>query len=261
MKVSKVQLIEEDKIMDKVSNPHTFFSLDSSEQSIYQTFRAKHRELESVVKELKPEERLKREQEVENIFIELFNPYLAQSGLKSGECLIFYGGYHKTLLETPHYVMFERNQPFNISLQLQYWFFTANENLHCSSNFVCNTDTRYEPNSVILQRHLVYDLLRKSIGDKKQDGIKNPITKFGGDFVYFASTDFSRGIMLLTRDILEKIGPEAIKELNVLYREYMDTCGSNRDSYDDKIKQRVFKDAYEGKLEIELMTAGVALKN
>lgn len=61
--------------------------------------------------------------------------------------------------------------------------------------------------------------------------------------------------MELVREIFEKVGPEAMGELNVLYREYMKQR-RHGEFCDPSVEQRTFEEAYERKLVMELVRAG-----
>lgn len=261
MQVSKAELVNvEHSITHEIEGiPYTFFSLDASEKAKYNAFREKHNDLERTIDkirreggEIKAKERQERENGVQEMFVELVKPYLNQVGLEAVRCFAGYGEDKKTFVETPYYVLFENNEPFEAALRIVYWFSTKDETLSCTSNL----DYRAEGSiAKSPQRHTVYDLLRKYLGERKQDGASFPIVSFRGDFVYFASSEFAMPLIGLVRDILEKVGPEEMKELNVLYTEYM-----KQKSYgsfcDTAVEQRVFKEAYERKLETELVRSG-----
>jgi hypothetical protein len=106
------------------------------------------------------------------------------------------------------------------------------------------------------ERHMTYDLLKRVLETSKQDGINFPITDFRGDFVYFASAEFAMPLIGLVRDILDKIGSEAIEDLNFLHSEYITQIRYGNIS-DTSVQQRIFKEAYERKLEFELVKAGL----
>lgn len=261
MQISKAELVKvEHPITHEIEDmPYTFFSLDASEKVRYNAFREKHNDLEKTINqirreggEIKAKERQKRENEVQEMFVELVKPYLNQVGLEAVRCFAYYGENKKTFVETPYYVLFENNEPFEVALRVVDWFSTKDETLSCTSNL----DYRAEGSiAKSPQRHMIYDLLRKYLGKKKQDGIDFPIVSFKGDLVYFASSEFAMPLIGLVRDILEKVGPEAMEELNLLYREY-----TSQRSYGEfsntTVQQKVFKEAYERKLETELVRAG-----
>ena len=98
-------------------------------------------------------------------------------------------------------------------------------------------------------------LLKKIVGEREQDGINIPIVSFKGDFVYFASSEFAIPLMGLVRDLLQKVGPEAMEELNILYGEYLNQRNRGEVS-DTAVQQKVFREAYEKKAETELVRAG-----
>lgn len=261
MKVSRAEFVEvEHPITHEIERmPYTFFSLDASEQMRYNDFRGKHNDLEKIIdlirregSEIKPKERQERENEVSNIFVELIESHLNQAGLEAVRCFAGYGKDKKTFVETPYYVLFENQEPFDAAIRVVYWFSTKDETLSCTSNL----DYRAEGSvAKSPQRHMVYDLLRRVVGERKPDETNFPIVSFKGAFVYFASSEFAVPLIKLVRDILEKVGPEAMEELNVLYMEYMSQRSYGEVS-NTVVQQRVFKEAYERKLETELVRAG-----
>ena len=87
----------------------------------------------------------------------------------------------------------------------------------------------------------MHDLLEKIIEGKEQDGINFPIIFRRGGFLYFASTEFTTPLITFIRNILKKVGPEAMRELKILDKE----CVNQR----ERLQQKVFEEAYEIKLE------------
>ncbi len=258
MRVSKVELVEAEYtlIYGREKLPWTFFSLDHAEQAKYNTFRQKHNDLEETIhrirqegKEIKPEERQEQEREISSLFVKLIKPYLDQTGLEIVQCFAGYGEDKKTLVETPYYVLFENKEPFDAAIRVVSWFSTKDETLSCMSNL----DYRTASGSITKspERRVTYDILKRVVGEKEQDGLHFPFVSFRGDFVYFASSAFAVDLIKLIRDILEKVGPGAMEELNVLYREYMSQRSYGEVS-NTTVQQRVFKEAYERKLETEL---------
>ena len=261
MQVSKVELVEVEHSITygKEMMPYTFFTLDASEKMKYGAFRKTQNDLETTIgqmrregREIKPQERQEREKEVQNMFMELVTPHFEQSGLEVAKCFAGYGENKKTLVETPYYVLFDDKKPFDAALRVVYWFSTKDENLSCTSNL----DYRAEGSiATSPQRHLVYNLLKKVIAEREQDGINFPIVSFKGDFVYFASSELAIPLIVMFRDLLQKVGPEAMNELNILYGEYLNqkNCGEVSDT---AVQQKVFREAYEKKTEMELVRAG-----
>ena len=97
----------------------------------------------------------------------------------------------------------------------------------------------------------MYDLVRRFVEKAEQDGTSFPIVSFRGDFIDFASSDFAEPLIGLIKNILEKVGPESMEELDVLHREYMNQW-SRGEFRDTNILKRVIKEAYERRLETEL---------
>lgn len=148
--------------------------------------------------------------------------------------------------------VFENKEPFDAALRVVYWFSTKDETLSCTSNL------GYAAGGLggnLSQKYVVYDLLRNVIGERKQDGYTFPTVSFRGDSVYFASSGFARPLMGLIWEILEKVGSQAMGELNILYRETINQRSRGENS-DTTIQQRVFQEAYKQKLENELTRGG-----
>ncbi len=261
MQVSKAALIEvEHSITHEMeSMPYTFFTLDASEKMKYNSFRGKQNDLERTIgqmrsegKEIKPKERQEREEEVQAMFVDLVKPHLEQSGLEALRCFAGYGENKRTFIETPSYALFENNELFDVTVRVFYWFSTKDETLSCTSNL----DYRAK-GSIIKspQRQMIYDLLRKVIAEKDQDGTIFPIVSFKGDFVYFASSELAMPLITLVKSIMEQVGPEAMQELNILYGEYMRQRSYGEVS-NTTIQLKVFREAYQRKIETELVRAG-----
>ena len=143
----------------------------------------------------------------------------------------------------PHYHLFQNNHPFNAFIEPKFLFSTEDENLSCESHFVYQSR-----DDNICERYVVYDLFERISEGKKQDGINFPILSFRADYLYFASTDLAMRLIHFIKNILKKVGPDAMKELKILYGEYVNQCSRGEFS-DTKLQQGVFKEAYENKLE------------
>ncbi len=267
MQVSSVQLVETEglSIYSDRKIPKTFFSLDAAEQMQYNAFRGKRDKLESRIielrqegKELKRNERENGEEEIHELFSELIQSHLKRSGLTAASCFAGYGEDKKTFVETPYYRLFNNADPFDVAIRVVYWFSTKDDTLSCTTNLDYQEGVSLGKSP---KRQMVYDLLRKVVEEIKQDrpGIKHdgtnfPITDFRGDFIYFASSEYAMPLIGFIRDILETVDPEAIRDLNFLYSEYMKQKSYGEVS-DTNIQQRVFREAYERKLETELVKA------
>ena len=177
------------------------------------------------------------------MFLELVSPYLQRQGLEAVGCFTTYGNDRKTFLEMPHCHLFQNNHPFNAFIEPKFLFSTEDENLSCESHLLYQSK-----DDNICERSVVYDLFEKIAEGKKQDGINFPILSFRADYLYFASTDLAMRLMCFVKNILKKVGPDAMKELKILYGEYLNQC-SRREFSDTKLQQEVFKGAYENKLE------------
>jgi len=249
MEVSRVELVESNRSLgDKEKFPYTLFSLNSSEQNLYDSFRARHDKLKATLdglknKELRGGEKKRGEEELKKMFLELVNPYLQKQGLRALGCFTTYGDEaRRTFLRMPHYLLFEDNKPFNASIEPQYLFSTEDENLSCDSKL------DYQPeNYSIYERSVVYNLLEKIIEGQEQDGITLPIISRRG-FMYFASTEFTTPLMSFIRNILKSVGPKEMEKLIILNTEYSNQCRRGESS-DTKLQQEVFKEAYEKRLQ------------
>jgi len=241
MEVSRVELNETEKF------PYTLFSLNPSEQSLYDSFRAKHHNLEILIDELKnkglekekEEEKKKGETELEKMFLELVNPYLAKKGLEALGCFTTYGTPkypRRTFLRMPCYRLFENNQPVNALIELSYIFSSETEDLSCESHL-----SYIKKNDDVCGRHVLYDLIEKITEGTEQDGITFPMI-FCSGFLYFASTEFTMPLMSFIKNILDKIGPAEMDKLSILFREYL-----NQRS--ETLQQEVFREAYQSRLE------------
>src|SRR3989338_4894337 len=234
--------------------PQTFFSLNEAEQTRYQEFCTAHLGLVAEKKELikrAPEERMAREQSVQELFLEFIGPHLQASGLAAARSFTDYDEKKKTHLVTPSYRLFKDNQPFDLALGVTYWFSPLNQPLSCTTHLdfygILNLPSR----------ELVYDLLRKVVQEREQDGVNFPLVEIGS-FIFFAPAEFALPLMGFVRDILSRIGPENIEDLTVLQmqREYVPHLGDTG-SRRDAVLRETFHEAYEKRLEQELLKAGV----
>lgn len=258
MEVSEVQeVVKKKEFNGEEKYYHTFFSLSTQEQKLYDSFRAKHNDLEKIIRRLEPEQRRELEKEVCAMFIELITPYLKRCRLEAEVCYLTYGdhiygisGYHRqTNVNTQYYPLFENNKPFN-GVRATYLFSTSDKDLSCSSRFNYRMDeSSAKP---FIQQGLIGDLLEKIFEKKENDGIISPIIKKFGNSTYFASSDFAKPLIDLLKNIFEKIGLKSMNKLNDIYmsryRPYILT--GSEDS------KRMSKEGYEKRLESELIRAG-----
>jgi len=249
MEVSRVELIGKSTSLNETEKfPYTLFSLNPSEQSLYDSFRAKHHNLEILIDELKnkglekekEEEKKKGEEELEKMFLELVNPYVQNQGLEASGCFTTYstlkGLPRQTFLHMPCYLLFENKKPFNVSIEPKFLFLTENENLFSESHLSYTKE-----NDDVSGRHVLYDLLEKITEGREQDGITFPMISCSS-FLYFASTDFAMPLMSFIKNILDKIGPAEMDKLSILFREYL-----NQRS--ETLQREVFREAYQNRLE------------
>ena len=259
MHVSSVELVgfKHPISQDIQSKPTTFFSLDASERMKYNAFRSQRNNLEALVEKRQAKGREIREKELQEMFFDLIQPHLEQSGLEASRCSIGYGEEKETFVGTSDYVLFKNNIPFDVSLRVVYWFSTKDETLSCTSNISYSGEG---PTAKSPQSHLVHDLLNKVVSEREQDGTNFPLVSFRGDFIYFASAVFAIPLMNAIADIIKKVGPIAMEELSILYSEYKRTT-TYEETPNNSVRQRVFKEAYENKLETELIKAGLIDRN
>gem|GEM_PF-3104018 len=260
MEVAKAELVETEHPLtkEKYQAPRTFFSLDANEQMQYNSFRVERDKRNGLAREIREMDRKQGgeiEETVNNRFVELINPYLEQRGTEVARCFAAYGDSKEVMVDSPVYKLFKGNNPFDVGVEISYTFFTQNETLSCSTrgSYVGNGNRTKTP-----ARAVVHDLIERIIEGTEQDGIKKPIVKFRGDFLYFSSTDFALPLMGFIKDILGDIGPGAMEELTVLHAEYMREYNDrlDRERTEPSIKEKVFREAYERKVEIELVKAG-----
>ena len=233
--------------------PYTFFGLDSSEQLKYNTFRVKHDKLTKSNNKRKDKgigtkEREDGENDLSEMFLDLVNPIFQKQGLKAMSAFSFYGKPRETIVKMPDYRLFDGDSSFDSVMKFFHWFTTEDEILFCRSYF------EYEPSN--FERNVVYDSIRRISKGKQQDSVSFPLVSFTGNNVNFASTDFTLPLMNLVKEIIEKIGIESMDELRVIYREYYDKCTNYDESSGNETLKCVLGEAYEGRLERELIRAG-----
>ena len=181
--------------------------------------------------------------EISGRFLDLVNPYFHSIGLRTISSFTYYGESRETLVYMPEYFLFKDGKPFNSSIKLGFYFLTQDTNLFCKSFFsYCHSNGCYDNHEP--EPKVVYDLFKKRIEQKKQDGINFPILSG----TYFASTDSALFLMYAIKDTIEKIDSKSMKELNILHNEYVSQVRQGEHS-DTTIQQKMFKEAYENKLE------------
>ncbi len=244
MEISGVQIVEDDYGMTKRILPHTFFSLDPSEQKKYDFFRKEHAKVKAIGKPIYDEEVAAKAKVAEEIFLEVVKPYIEGQGLSIEGSFSTYGEPRRTIVKFSQYNLFEKDSPININISLEpsYWFLTQDENLSCNSSI------SYHPRGI--KSHILCDFIKRATENVQEDGIKFPMLFFIGDGLYFASTDFTMPLLGFTKKIVEDISKEDFDELTTLQTE----C---RSYSNDSLKQRVFKEAYENKLEQVLIRTGI----
>ena len=258
MEVSRVELVEKNYSWGQEKIPCTFFSLTSSEQNLYNSFRARHDRLKATLNGLKDmgfnsEERKRGEEEAKQMFLELVNPYVQNQGLEASGCFTTYGGSpRETFLIMPRYLLLGDNGQSNASIEPQYLFSTENENLSCDSKL------DYRPrNHNTDEKNVMYSLLEKIAEGKRQDGITFPMV-YRRDFLYFASTEFAGSLMDCITDILKKVSPEEMNKLIALDIECLNQRHQGKFSKSNP-QQEVSREAYEKKMQEVISFYGLSL--
>lgn len=265
MEVSETKFIQGENFLGtKITIPITYFLLTSKEQKLYDSFRNKHADLAKTIdtlpnKGIEGDIRQKGERAISSMFLNLVTPYfLGQSqDLKPLSSFTYYGEKRETHLEMPTFILSDERGLNQKDLSLYFWFSTQGETLSCKSNF-CYPARNSHGGESYSEKAVFYDILKRAIEKKTQDGIIFPIISFSGDFIYFASTDFTLQLMSFFKNILNKVGSERMDELKILYRSYMEEAVRERDHgwKDAKIKKEVFEKAYASALEITLLESG-----
>ena len=250
MEIRSVGQIEDERIGEIRLIPFTFFQLDSSDKRRYNDFRSARDSLEDAIKKTPLREKEEEMRRINNLFSEFITPYLESCGLEALNSFTYWGNSKRVCVVTPHYNLFKKEEPFDACLEVNYWFLTRDENLRCSSYLNLAKPRSFE-------KRVIYNLLNYTIVEESNDGIKHPLLSLEGDFMYFASTGFSKPLMFLIREILIKIGPQTMEELSVLYKESLMGINSKDISNSEKIKQKALQEAYDKKLETTLMKIGV----
>jgi hypothetical protein len=257
MKVSDARLAGAKRIAcdEKEIVPCTFFDLEPSEKMKYNTFRTRHRQLEAAINGMALDVRQRREKEVQEVFLDLISPFMEESGLKATSCFSYYGNNGnacQTVVDTCPYRLFEGNNPYDMTLGTILLFSTKPD------SFSCTARLKYDRGLAARSPRtgIIYDMLGRVAKERTQDGFNFPIIKMDG-FIKFASASMALPLMRLIKDVLERVGPE-MDEISILYNEYMQYA--SRDSADESsgisVQHRIFKEAYERKLESSLAIAG-----
>ena len=263
MEVSGAKFVEEENfISQKIKFPCTYFSLTPKEQKLYDSFRNKHKELARTIDTLPNKDlsgdtkeiRLKGERAISSMFLNLVNPYFSRQDLKPVYSFIYYGKNRETLLNMPTYILSDEKGPSQKELDLDFWFLTQDETLSCRSHFSYSAKNSHEG---IYEQSVFYDILKRAIEKKTQDGINFPFISFRGCFIDFASTDLTLPFMIWVKKIFDNVGPERINELKILYKSFVEEARHESGGFSDaKIKKDVFEKAYASTLEITLLEAG-----
>jgi hypothetical protein len=249
MEVSEVKLVKDKHhLFGEQVTHHTYFSLSPEEQELYYKFRDRHNELRKLPQGSSTNE---QNEEISDMFLSLIKSYFQKQSIVPYYSFTSYGEKRETLIKTPAYLLSEKEKKPERTVGFNFNFFTEDENLSCTSSFSYSDNISYH------EPHIICDIFKRWIKEKKQDGINFPYLHFHGGGAYFASTDFSNPLTALIYNIINKIGEEGLKKLRVLYKAIEDEQRSLDLGYSDaKIRKEAFEMAYASNLEIALLDAG-----
>ena len=185
--------------------------------------------------------------------LEIINPHLKAIGnLEARRCFVLYGDTREARVETPTYRIFDPEEPFDLAYTVDFYFPTANDALSCKSSLsYAGGEFAQDQRNMVILNH-AFARCNEGI---KQDGTSYPLIYTRGNGLYFASTKFAMPIMGALRNILLAMGREAIEELRLLYGEYLSQL--DREGKPAELRRKVFKEAYDSKLELTLKKAGL----
>ncbi|MBI3622596.1 hypothetical protein HY212_00765 [Candidatus Pacearchaeota archaeon] len=252
METIGVKINEEEHSLGKIQVPRTYFLLTAEEQERYDEFRVEHDRLRVLPRGTATTE---QNNALSDMFLNVVGPYLDRLHLKSYGSFTTYGEERQTLLRLPPQSLSSDGDDSKGLVDPGFWFSTENKNLSCKS-YLSYTSQRHSQASV------VYDIFERVVKQQKQDGTNFPFVMRQG-FVYFGSSDFFLGLTMVVGDIVNRIGPEKMEELCVLYDSYIQEASSERGGFSDRtrkdatIKKEVFRNAYASSLEIALLEAGL----
>lgn len=240
-------IIITDDIKQPDSHPITYFKLDSSEQFKYNAFRVQYQRREQASRNgLTPD----LDTDLQSRFLELVDPFIQGSGLRVANCFVSYSR-GLVSMETPVYNLFENSEPFDLNYNVALWFDTSQENLTCTASL--RREKKYLDARGNLDDVLIKDLLFR-VASERSDF---PNLGYTG-LLHFAPADQAVPLMMHIRNIVFKLGPETFREICILSDEYAKAERySEPDSEADKIRTKVFKEAYEHKLALELARSGL----
>ncbi|MBR9676694.1 hypothetical protein GOV04_00960 [Candidatus Woesearchaeota archaeon] len=230
----------------------TTFSLSPEEQQLYQQFRQKHDNYVSGFENFVEDEKEKKQIEIEQDFAKLIRPYFKQHGLKIVTVFPSFSIDRLVSVNTPAYRLFDDDEPFDIGYKVSFMFNTSAERLKCHGQLYRKSKNPREKD----EDPVIKDILTKIYNEKQQDGLTNPKLSVEG-IMSFASTDFAVPLMQMIKTFLSRLGKDSIKELEVLYWEWLARWAQDKRDGLESVQQRVFKKAYDNMLELELKSVGL----
>jgi len=233
--------------------PRTYFSLSSEEQALYAIFRSKHEKLSLKLEQdrgkgWETKYRDEGEKELSDLFSELVGSTLKESGLKLTGSFTCYGNPRETMVHTPTYAFSKEGKSSNSSIEFDVNFLTQDESISCRSAFA------YKEKFNQSKKWVVNDILRRLFEKKAKNNTSFPIISPRGSFFDFAPIHFASTLINLAKNVLDKVSPEKMNELSVLYRSYSDELNSvDSGNKDAEIRAETFRMAYGSSLDIAII--------
>ncbi|MBI4139763.1 hypothetical protein HY483_02260 [Candidatus Woesearchaeota archaeon] len=256
MNVQAVRIVEEELFVgNKESFPTTFFHLEQEEQREYELFLREHDKIKQDLRFYQGQnikERQLLEEQLSTLFLSIINPYFEPSGIQATRSFATYGDKKQVLVSTPPYALFQEKEQFAIGFKVEYIFHAEPGRISATSNlkFIqLNEELHHRT------RRVIYDLLHRYLLEEQSDGITKPLLKWRGDGLYFASTDFALPLILYVRKMLGALGPEVIRDLEILLEE-LDRV-YDHEGRRAELKRQIFKEAYEKRIEQESINSGL----
>src|SRR3989338_6739293 len=209
MQVTSVGWQDKEVISEKRRYPYTFFSLNQAEQQRYRAFCEEHSQLELCIKELQEVERLRREEKIQSLFLEIVKPYLDICQLEVAECFAGYGKEKEIYVKTPYSALFKDEDPFDLVFRTTCWFERAKE----ANTLSCRSSLGYQSRTQKswLRTGIIDDITRSIIEEEsKRQNTFLVDSQYGG--FNFAPVDVAMPLMVALGKILRKIGVENFKE-------------------------------------------------
>lgn len=247
MEVSHVELIEDILVRTPRILPHTFFSLNESEQRRYDLFRKEHNKLRGSKTEMSNEGFQSELNSVEGIFTELIQSYVNPWGLSVEGIFNTYGkSNRRTIIRFQDYVLNDDEEGPHVYLSPSFWFATENENLSCNASIAYLSSSPSDERGRILY-DAITAITARTEGPIK-DGIEKPLLSPQGNPLYFASTDFTMSLIVISKRMFDVIGKDYSQELVELKTAERHAKGNFKE---------IFRRAYNSKLEEVFIQSGL----